>query len=729
LEIWRIEDFEVVKYPDEKYGKFYEGDSYIILKTVKSGSGFSHHVHYLIGSESSQDEYGTAAIKAVELDDYLGGAPVQHRETQGHEGNRFLSYFKKGLTYMRGGIKSGFDHVDPDAEIVKRLYKLQGKRNIRMLEVPLDASLLNRSESWLLDGGKGQTVFVFNPAGTSPMRKFKAIQHANAIRDDEHAGNAEIEQLDELNEQFFETLGAEDPGELGLAEEESDGSTDGEPTVAKLFKVSDASGELDITEVAEAPFKYDMLDQSDLDIKDCFVLNSGCGNGIFVWTGKEATKDEKAAAIKIANDFLDKEGLPTWTKVTRVIQESEPSIFKQYFEVWREEPEGSSSCPAVGGRRYPASAIAEWDVSQLHAENRRRLARGSAGTAIGFCPGDDGSGSKQVWRIENFEMVECMEDEEKFGKFFGGDSYVILYTYEKDGREKRIIYFWQGNESSQDEKAASAIEAVKLDNQYGGAAVQVRVVQGQEPRHFIKMFAGKMVVYTGGKASGFKNVHDHDTYDADGTRLFRVRGTCAQDIRVVQIQPEEASSLNSEDVFVLETPTNTWIWSGEAASEDELEAAKNVSGTQISPDREAEVLQEGSEPEEFWEALGGKGEYSKMAAGVAGGNRPVLEPRLFACTVSEASGKVRAIEIMDFEQADLREDEVMLLDSGAEIYAWVGKKADLEQSVLNLAKEYLRSDPTWRDETNTLIFTVKQGNEPSSFTCCFPAFEPFDLEE
>ena len=32
------------------------------------------------------------------------------------------------------------------------------------------------------------------------------------------------------------------------------------------------------------------------------------------------------------------------------------------------------------------------------------------------------------------------------------------------------------------------------------------------------------ILFSGGKASGFKNITDHDTYDVDGTRLFRVRG-------------------------------------------------------------------------------------------------------------------------------------------------------------------------------------------------------------
>lgn len=60
-------------------------------------SGQSTDIHYWIGNSSSQDEQGAAAIYVTQLDEYLGGSPVQHREVQGNESPRFRSYFKNGL--------------------------------------------------------------------------------------------------------------------------------------------------------------------------------------------------------------------------------------------------------------------------------------------------------------------------------------------------------------------------------------------------------------------------------------------------------------------------------------------------------------------------------------------------------------------------------------------------------------------------------------------------------
>lgn len=51
--------------------------------------GLTWNIHFWLGKETSADESGVAAYKSVELDEALGGGPVQHRECQDHESVRY----------------------------------------------------------------------------------------------------------------------------------------------------------------------------------------------------------------------------------------------------------------------------------------------------------------------------------------------------------------------------------------------------------------------------------------------------------------------------------------------------------------------------------------------------------------------------------------------------------------------------------------------------------------
>ena len=75
----------------------------------------------------------------------------------------------------------------------------------------------------------------------------------------------------------------------------------------------------------------------------------------------------------------------------------------------------------------------------------------------------------------------------------------------------------------------------------------------------------------------------------------------------------------------------------------------------VSPNRSATPIKEGSEPDGFWAALGGKGPVSKHCDEA---HRPILDPRLFHCKISEMTGKFRAFEIFNFKQ-DVRKTGVI----------------------------------------------------------------------
>ena len=116
LEIWRIviccQAMAKVKVWRVPHRRFLHPTTHLPTRPVPPALAWD--VSFWIGNESTQDEYGTAAYKTVELDDFLGRKAMQHREVQGAESKRFLRYFPKGIKYLKGGVASGFKHVEAE---------------------------------------------------------------------------------------------------------------------------------------------------------------------------------------------------------------------------------------------------------------------------------------------------------------------------------------------------------------------------------------------------------------------------------------------------------------------------------------------------------------------------------------------------------------------------------------------------------------------------------------
>jgi len=298
LKIWRIVNFKVTNWPEQDYGKFFTGDSYIILNTYNEPSSkeLLYDVHFWIGSQSSQDEYGTAAYKTVELDTFLDDKPVQHREVQGHESELFLSYFKQGITIMEGGAETGFRHVKP-TEYKPRLLHFSGaKKSIVVKEVPLARARIHSGDVFILD--LGLTLYQWNGSGSNKDERFKAMQYLNTLKSDR--GKAEAETIEEdstpSDHPFFTSLTEPDVPD-------SHSSTPDAPSPSELLKVSDAGGHVKLTEV-----KRGTIHKSDFDTNDVFILD--VGNQCFVWVGQGASPTEKQNGLGYAHNHLMKTSHP-----------------------------------------------------------------------------------------------------------------------------------------------------------------------------------------------------------------------------------------------------------------------------------------------------------------------------------------------------------------------------------------------------------------------------------
>lgn len=294
VQIWRIVKFKVTEWPVSDYGKFYNGDSYIVLNTYKEEGGeqLLYDVHFWIGKYSTQDEYGTAAYKTVELDTYLDDVPIQHREVQGHESDLFRSYFKT-ITILEGGADSGFRTVKPE-EYKPRLLHFHGDRyGVKVMEVPRCKSRVDSGDVYILD--LGLRLIQWNGKGSNKDERFKAMQYMRSIAD-ERGGKPRLDTMDEGSD-------AEEFDTYLDQENETEEEFEAADRTKELYRLSDASGKMSFTLE-----KTDKVGKTDFDSKDVFIFDTK--SAVFVWIGKQTTTAERKNAMTYAHNYLMKTDHP-----------------------------------------------------------------------------------------------------------------------------------------------------------------------------------------------------------------------------------------------------------------------------------------------------------------------------------------------------------------------------------------------------------------------------------
>lgn len=326
MHVWRIEAFKVVDWPKEEYGKFHKGDTYVVLNSYKrpDSDALKHDVHIWIGSESSQDEYGTAAYKMVEADEFLGGAAIQHRQTQGHESPLFQSYFDYNLTYLEGGVDSGFTHVEEKKD-QPNLYRVKGtEKGMNLAQFPLKKTSLNAGDCFILFVNPSK-VFVWHGTSSNPDEKSRSNRMGENMSTQ---GTVQVLEQGDETDDFNGYL--EQDGDIAEADELD---AEVEQFAPLLFKLAaDAEPE----QVAKGGLKksrfgppQSTLSKEFLHEGDTFLLDAGWE--LFLWIGKDSSRDEKVKAMANADRYCQEDPRTADLPLTLIKSGWETRDFNQYF--------------------------------------------------------------------------------------------------------------------------------------------------------------------------------------------------------------------------------------------------------------------------------------------------------------------------------------------------------------------------------------------------------------
>ncbi|KAI7981332.1 Villin-1 [Camellia lanceoleosa] len=696
LEIWCVQNIQLVPVPRSSHGKFFSGSAYIALNTFLLKNGTQQHdIHYWLGKDANEVDSALASDKALELDEALGSHVVQYREVQGQETELFLSYFKPCIIPIEGVFSSGPGHANSETYQIS-LLTCKGDRVVHVKEVPFTRTSLNHNDVFILD--TASKIFLFSGCNSSTQERAKALEVVQYIKENKHGGNCEVATIDD-----GKFVGDPDVGEFwslfgGYAPipRDSPSTVQEQPDIStvKLFWIN-TQGKL-------CQSGSDNLNKEMLDSNKCYMLD--CDAELFAWMGRNTSITERKTSISAVEDFVRSQGRSVGTHLTFLTEGSETALFRSYFDSW----------PTVEPKLYEEGRGKVAAIFKQHGYDVKELPDEDCQPFI------DCNGTLKVWRVNGDEVSLVPAAEQ--AKLYSGDCYIVQYAYAGSGREENLFYAWLGCRSAMEDKADAISHMNAIINSTKGDPVLAQIVEGKEPVQFFFIFQ-TLIILKGGMSTRYKRsvaekgVLD-ETYDDTKTALFRVQGKSLNNMQAIQVD-QVSSSLNSSYCYILKAQTSIFTWFGNLTSATDHDLVDRMLDL-INPTWQPILVREGTEPDLFWNALGGKSEYPREKEN----NTFMDDPHLFICAFTEgnSAGDFKAKEIYNFSQDDLTTEDVLVLDCHSEIYVWIGRHSNIgpKQEALTIGLKFVEMDILVEGlSSESPIYVVTEGYEPPFFTRFF----------
>ena len=321
LRIWRIEKFCVKPWPENLYGTFYDGDSFIILNVAEVNKKLDYTAYMWVGKDSTVDETGTAAYKIVELDDFFHGIVDLCYEAQDNESEEFRNLFQQ-IIIEKGGIESGFKKIEEEKWDIRLLRIYLDGKSVRSEECPLNLSSLTSDDAFILD--TGLELYAWRGKDSKPLLKFQTCLICQKIKD-ARKGKAKYTFYDEGDKGTQEIMTKylkEDALNVSLKNKEGVRKRRIRNNPRKMFRLSDASGSLTMTEVNFA--------KDSLDTNDAFLIDNG--KMIYIWCGEKASRDEKRYGLPYAKKYRKTLNEDIYSPIVLINEGSKKFSIEKAFE-------------------------------------------------------------------------------------------------------------------------------------------------------------------------------------------------------------------------------------------------------------------------------------------------------------------------------------------------------------------------------------------------------------